>query len=172
MELPFGKKVSCGNYYVLKHTRSLSGKELDRLRKAQGIPDGLRKYLTRGTLPVITVSTVTDSWRIEFSAGLNVFEAIDKLPVAVDGDGHYTYYGESRNVLGNIINGWFAYTSTSGDDRYMADVIKAMQDYLARASEAGGEPLSEEESEKMMEEDGKDEEARTALAEMPAESGK
>lgn len=152
MELPFGKKVMCGSFYVLKHTKALSSKELKKLRKAQGIPDDVQKHLSRGVLPYITISTVTDSWRIEFVIGLTMFNAINEIPVAVDSEGNYTYYGNGYKNLGNIINGWFAYTSTVGDAEYQATVIKAMQDYLNRMAEKNKAPLSEEENKKVLDE--------------------
>lgn len=153
MKLPFGKKVMLGGFYVLKHTKALSSAEVKKLRNAKGIPADVQKHLERKALPYITVSTLTDSWRIEFVIGMGVYEAIDEMPVAVDGEGVYTYYGNARTNLGNIINGWFAYTSTVGDEQYLGDVIKAMQDYLARSSEANKEPLSDEENEKVLEEE-------------------
>lgn len=147
MELPFGKRVMCGNYYILKHTKSLTKKEIEKLRNAQNIPNDVRKHLTRGVLPVITISTITDSWRIEFVAGMGVYEAIAEIPIAMDSEGNYTYYGTGYTNLGNIINGWYAYTSTVGDEQYQTDVIKAMQEYLARMAEKNKEPLSVKETE-------------------------
>lgn len=152
MKLPFGKKVMLGGFYILKHAKALSGSELKKLRKATGIPEEIQKHLRRGSLPYITVSTLTDSWRMEFVVGMGVYEAIDEIPVAVDNEGIYTYYGNARTTLGNLVNGWFAYTSTVGDETYQGAVIKAMQDYLVRASEANKEPLSEEENEKVLNE--------------------
>lgn len=145
MRLPFGKKVMCGNFYVQKHTRALSSKELKRLRKAEGIPEDIQKHLSRGVLPYITVGTVTDSWKVSFVIGMTTFAAIDEIPVAVDGDKNYTYYGNGRINLGNIINHWFATTSTVGDELYQAQSITAMQDYLARMS---GKPMTDDEKEK------------------------
>lgn len=141
-KLPFGKKVMCGDFYVQKHTRALGSKELKKMRKAQGIPEDIQKHLSRGVLPYITIGTVTDSWKIQFVIGMTTYEAIDEIPVAVDGDGNYTYYGNGRINLGNIINGWFAYTSTVGDPLYQAQTITAMQDYLDRMSHA---PMTDDE---------------------------
>ena len=135
MKLPFGKRVMCGNFYVVKSTRSIGSKELKKLRKSEGIPPEIQKHLQRGSLPYITISTVSDSWRIDFVVGMTMFDAINEIPVAVTNDGIYTYYGNAAINLGNLINGWFAYTSTVGDDRYQADCILAMQDYLYRHSE-------------------------------------
>lgn len=169
MELPFGKKVQCGNFYVYKHTRALSKKELKTLRKAQGIPPEIQKHLDRGLLPYITIGTVSDSWRIEFVCGMTMYNAINEIPVAIDSDRNYTYYGNGRLNLGNIINGWFAYTSTVGDEEYQATVIKAMQDYLNRMTEKNKEPLSEGENKDVMEESEADEKHKATIIEMGKE---
>lgn len=169
MQLPFGKKVQCGNFYVQKHTRALSGKELKKLRSAAGIPADVQKHLSRGVLPYITVGTVTDSWRISFACGMMTYNAIDEIPVAVDGAGNYTYYGTGYQNLGNIINGWFAYTSTAGDTEYQATVIKAMQDYLDRMSEKNAGPLPEEENEKVLDETEKAEKHKATIRDMAKE---
>lgn len=172
MKLPFGKKVMLGGFYVLKHTKALSSAEVKKLRNAKGIPADVQKHLERKALPYITVSTLTNSWRIEFVIGMGVYEAIDEIPVAIDGEGVYTYYGNARTNLGNIINGWFAYTSTAGDEQYQGDVIKAMQDYLARSSEANKEPLSDEENEKVLEEELGKENHKATLKSMSDELSK
>lgn len=158
-----------GGFYVLKHTRALSASEMKKLRKASGIPEDVQKYLERRSLPYITVSTLSDSWRIDFVVGMGMYEAIDEIPVAVDNEGIYTYYGDARTTLGNLVNGWFAYTGTVGDATYQSDVIKAMQDYLTRASEANKEPLDAEENEKVLNEAEERERHRKALMEMADE---
>lgn len=172
MKLPFGKKVMLGGFYILKHTKALSSAEVKKLRNAKGIPADVQKHLERKALPYITVSTLTDSWRTEFVIGMGVYEAIDDIPVAVDSEGVYTYYGNARTNLGNIINGWFAYTSTVGDEQYQGDVIKAMQDYLVRSSEANKEPLSDEENEKVLEEELEKEKHKVTLKSMSDEISK
>lgn len=152
MKLPFGKKVTLGSFYVLKHNRSLSSKEAKALRKAEGLPPEIIKALDRRSLPYIKVSTMSESWSVEFVAGMCMYDAIDEIEVAVDGEGVYTYYGEAYQTMGNIINGWLAYTSTVGDAQYQADVVKAMQSYLKRAADKEKAPLSKEENEKAVEE--------------------
>lgn len=169
MELPFGKRVMCGNYYVLKHTKSLTKKELEKLRNLQNIPNDVRSHLQRGALPVITVSTITDSWRIEFVVGMGVYEAINEIPIAMDSDGNYTYYGTGYTNLGNLINGWYAYTSTVGDEEYQADVIKALQNYLSRMSEKNKAPLPAEETEEVLKDEAEKEEAVQTLKDMSKE---
>ena len=115
MKLPFGKKVMLGSFYVLKHSRSLSAKEAKALRKAEGLPSEIIKALDRRSLPYIKVSSVSESWSVEFVAGMCMYDAIDEIDVAIDGEGIYTYYGEAYKTMGNIINGWMSYTSTVGD---------------------------------------------------------
>lgn len=172
MRLPFGKKVLLGNFYVLKHTKALTSAELKKLRKATGIPADVQKHLERKALPYITISTITDSWRIEFMIGMGMYEAIDEIPVAVDSEGIYTYYGNARVNLGNIVNGWFAYTSTVGDEEYQGSVIKSMQDYLKRASDKGKYPLSKEENEKVLDAELEKEEHKETLKSMSQDLGK
>lgn len=166
MQLPFGKKVMIGGFYVWKHTKALSNKELKRLRSAQGIPEDIQKHLSRGVLPYITIGTVTDSWRIEFVIGMTMYYAIDEVPVLVDGAGNLCYYGNGYKNLGNIINGWFAYTSTVGDAEYQAAVIKAMQDYLKRMGEKNKAPLPEEENKRVLDEEEAKERHKTVLIKM------
>lgn len=166
MELPFGKRVPIGGFYVLKHVKALSSKELKKLRSAQGIPGDVQKHLGRGTLPYITVGTITDSWRIEFACGTMTFNAINEIPVAIDADGNLSYYGPAYTNFGNIINGWFAYTSTVGDEQYQAECIKAMQDYVDRMSEKNKEPLPAEENKKILDEIESTEKHKSVLIEM------
>lgn len=158
-----------GNFYVLKHTKALAKKDLRLLRKAQNIPLSVGKHLERGVLPYITIGTVTDSWRIEFAMGMTMYDAIDEVPVAMDSDGNLTYYGNGYQNLGNLINGWFAYTSTVGDVEYQGTVIKAMQDYLRRMGEKGKEPLPEEETEKIMDEEEETAHHKATLVNMSGE---
>lgn len=152
MKLPFGKKVMIGGFYVLKHVKAIPTKQLKAMRKAQGIPEDVQKHLQRGVLPYITISTVTDSWRIEFVIGMTMYNAIDEIPLLADAAGNLYYYGNGYQNLGNIINGWFAYTSTVGDTEYQATVIKAMQDYLKRMAEKNKAPLPKDENEKVLDE--------------------
>lgn len=135
MKLPFGKKVPIGGYYVYKHAKSLSAKEVRRLRSEIGIPDDIQKHLQRGSVPYITIGTLSDLWRIEFAIGTSAYNAIDEIPVAVDDAGKHTYYGDGYKILGNLINGWLSYTCTVGDAMYQADVIRSMQNYLGRMSD-------------------------------------
>lgn len=164
--LPFGKRVMCGNYYVLKTTRSLSGNEVKRLRQTEHIPDEMKKHLQRSSLPVITVGTVADSWRVVFLGGLTMFNAIDEIPVFRDGEGHYMYLGNALANLRSLFNFWACATSTVGDEEFQADVINATHRYLDRMSEKNKTPLAKEENEKIMKESSDIEKQRAMLSSM------
>lgn len=163
MKLPFEKKVLCGNYYVIKRNKKLSNKEAAQLRTIEGLPEEIQKSIARHSLPFVSVATISGSWKIEFVAGMSMYNAIDEIPVAVDGEGNCTYYGDGYRTLGNIFNGWMAYTSTVGDIRYQNEVMKAMQDYLDRASVAGSDPLPEAENKEVLDDAVLEEESRQTL---------
>lgn len=150
MQLPFGKKALCGNYYVLKKTRTLTKKEMKKLREGGSAPASVLSQLERGGLPYIEVGTVSGSWRVEFVCEMGMYKALDEIPVAMDQYGVLTYYGEHYQALGNLINGWFAYTSTVGDAEYQSDVLRAMKDYLNRAGETNKAPLKARENERVL----------------------
>ena len=166
MQLPFGKKVQCGNFYVIKRTRTLSKKEISALRKAEHIPDEVQKQLERGGLSYITISTVSDSWRVEFVAGMTKYAAIDEIPVASDAEGNYTYYGDYLKALLYNIIGMYAYTSTAGDAEYQKEVLEALQRYLDRESKKNSKPLSDKENKELMEESEKKERTRNVIIKM------
>lgn len=164
--LPFGKRVMCGNYYVLKTMRTLPGKEVKRLREKSNVPEGMRKYLQRSSLPCITVGTVSCSWTVTFMGGMNMFDAINSVPVFQDDKGHCSYMGPQALNLASIINFWACATSTVGDDEFQADVIKAMQRYLDRMSKKNSDPLPEEETKKICDEEINREKNKATLIDM------
>lgn len=134
--MEFGKKVKVGNFYLLKYSKSLSSKELSKLRDAADVPAEVRKYLSRGSLPYIKVSTVTDSWSVEFVMGMNMFNVLDGVKVVHDGEGVYQLYGtEERNVHALLV-GMFADTTTLGDVEYNVAKQKLLSEYVDRASKA------------------------------------
>ena len=151
--LPFGKRVACGNYCIMKGTVALSRRDLKILRKKSNIPPEAEKWLQRSTLPYIMVGTVTGSWSIKWMGGLTMYAAIDEIPVTQGPDGKLYYSGDELKNLYNLINFWFCATSTVGDAEFQADVIKAMQRYIDRASKANAEPLPEDESKKAVDEE-------------------
>jgi hypothetical protein len=165
--MDFGKKTKCGNFYILKYSKSLSKAELKKLRAASGIPADVQKHLQRGTLPYIKVATVSDSWAVEFVYGTTMFNAIDELPVANN---------EVTGIPGKNAEALFvtmyADTSTIGDEEYRKAKVKIMEEYLDRASKAANEAAdagkSEEELQKESEEAvqeviDKEKQARTIL---------
>lgn len=161
--LPFGKKIRVGNFYILKHSHTLTGKELRALRNAQKIPEEVQKSLTRGSLPYLKVSTIADSWSVEFAVGMTVFHAIDEIECLHDDKGNYFLDSTTTNSLYNIFNSWYCSTATVGDEEYQADMIKAMKRYLDRASKKNSAPLSAEENEKVLDEVEKSEKRKAAL---------
>ncbi len=139
MELEFGKKVSVGNYYILKHTKSLTKNEVKRLRAANNIPADIQKHLERASLPYIKVATVTDSWSVDFVIGTSMYDALDSVKVVMDGDGNRQLYGvEAKNVEATIV-AMFADTTTVGDYEYQVEKQKLLVAYLDRASKASNE---------------------------------
>lgn len=153
--LPFGRRIKCGNYIIEKRSKNLTKHELKKLRDDQGIPESVQKVLSRGTMPYITVSTIAGSWKVEFVIGLNMFNALDEVPFMHDGRGHYEVMAGYENSVNMLFNFWACTTTTVGDDTFKNDVFKAMQDYLARATEKNKEPLPEEEADKVLEDEEK-----------------
>lgn len=134
MIVEFGKKISVGNYYILKHTKSLTKNEVKRLRAANKVPADVRKHLDRATLPYIKVATVTDSWSVDFVIGTSMYDAFDSLNVVMDGEGNRQLYGvEAKNVEATIV-AMFADTTTLGDFEYQVEKQKLLTAYLERAS--------------------------------------
>ena len=139
MELEFGKKVRVGNYYILKHTKSLTKNEVKMLRAANNIPADVQKHLERASLPYIKVATVTDSWSVDFVIGTSMYDALDGVKVVTDGDGNRQLYGvEAKNVEATIV-AMFADTTTVGDYEYQVEKQKLLVSYLDRASKAKNE---------------------------------
>lgn len=151
--MPFGKRVRCGNYYVLKTSRPLTRTEIKSLKGNKRIPNEVQAYLQKKVLPCITVGTIADSWKVSFMAGMTMFNALDEIPVFHDSKGNYEYIGEARVSLANLINFWASATTTVGDAEFQADCINAMQRYLDRMSEKNKAPLPKEGAEKVYEEE-------------------
>ncbi len=151
--MDYGKKIKCGNFYILKFAKSLSKAELKKLRDAAGIPADVQKHLQRGTLPYIKVATISDSWAVEYVYGTTMFNAIDELPVNEAMNTVVDVAGRNAEALFVVM---YADTSTIGDEEYRKAKIKLMEEYLDRASKAANEAAdagkSEEELQKESEE--------------------
>lgn len=132
MELEFGKKVACGNYYILKKSRSLSKAELKKLRSANGIPAEVQKHLQRGSLPYIKVSTISENWSVEFVIGMTMYAFIDATQVVMDDEGNRMVFGEDRNLMENIFVQMMTDTTLVGDKEYRLGKMKLQQEYLDR----------------------------------------
>ncbi len=147
MEVEFGKKVKCGNFYILKHTKSLTKNEVKLLRSANKVPADVQKHLDRATLPYIKVATVTDSWSVDFVIGTSMYDAFNSLNVVVDGEGNRMLYGtEAKNAEATIV-AMFADTTTVGDFEYQVEKQKLLTAYLERASKKMNEQADEGKSE-------------------------
>ncbi len=156
MELNFGVKVRVGNYYILKHTKSLTKNEVKRLRAANSIPAHVWKHLERASLPYIKVATVTDSWSVDFVIGTSMYEAFDGLNVVMDGEGNRQLYGvEAKNVEATIV-AMFADTTTVGDYEYQVEKQKLLTAYLERASKAKNEAADGDKSEEELAKESED----------------
>lgn len=143
-ELPFGKEARCGNYKVLRYTKSLGKKELEKLRESEKVPDEVRKILNRGSLPFIKVSTISGSWSVEFCISMDMYRKILDIPVARDAEGRLWYFGEYEVIFYNEINKWLAHTSIVGDDEFLADGIRTVRRFIERSTE---DPLDDKEKE-------------------------
>lgn len=158
MKLDFGVKVHVGNFYFLKYSKSLSKKELAVLRKALNIPKEIQKHLQRGSLPYIKVSTVSNSWSVEFVIGTTMYEAIDALNIVMDDDGVRQLYGVEMKNTQAIFVAMLADTTTVGDFEYQVAKQKLLTEYLDRA----GKELNEKQDAGKSEEELKQESDKAA----------
>lgn len=160
MELEFGKKVRVGNFYILKHSKSLTKKEQKLLRSASGIPADVQAHLDRMSLPYIKVATVTESWCIEFVMGMAFFNALNSVNVVMDGEGNRQLYGvEAKNIEAMIVS-MFADTSVVGDFEYQKGKQELLSEFLERASKESVDNSDEKESAKALDDVAKMEETR------------
>lgn len=174
MELEYGVRVKVGNFYYLKYAKSLSKKEMSVLRKADNVPEEIRKRQQRASLPYIKVSTVTGSWSVEFVVGTMMYDALDSLHVVVDDEGARQLYGTEKKNTEAVFVAMLADTTTVGDFEYQKAKQKLLSEYLDRAGrklneeqEAGKtEEELRQENEKAVEEAVGDEEIKSAILDM------
>lgn len=164
--LELGKIYHAGNFIIMKFTRTLTGKQMRRLRDAMNIPRDVQKRLERNGMQFIKASTVSGSWSVEWAFGMSFFKAIDEMPVNENGE----FYGTALDNLTMILTCMFADTSVVGDMEYMAGKQKLMHGYFGRMAKKG-EPTEEEikESEKAADEVLKNEEHKATLISMAKE---
>jgi len=127
-------KISVGNYYILKHNKSLTKSEVKKLRSAQGIPADIQKHLQRASLPYIKVSTVTDSWSVEFVIGMKMYELLDDVHPVYDGEGNRLLYGDEMNAFEHMFVQMMTDTTLIGDVEYRKGKLELQKAYLERES--------------------------------------
>lgn len=127
--IPFGVRLRCGNFYIQKFSRGLSKNELYALRKDLVLPKGTRLPSVRGTLPFIRMATISGSWRMEWACTMRMFSILDSLEV-VDG----ALSPSALVELNGLISMLYTETTVLGDDDFLRDRVKAMNDYLLRIS--------------------------------------
>lgn len=164
--LESGRIYHAGNFIIMKFTRTLTGKQMRRLRDAMNIPRDVQKRLERNGMQFIKASTVSGSWSVEWVFGMSFFKSIDEMPVNENGE----FYGTALDNLTMILTCMFADTSVVGDMEYMAEKQKLMHGYFDRTAKKG-EPTEEEikESEKAADEVLKNEEHSATLISMAEE---
>ncbi len=175
MQLEFGKKVSVGNYVILKYSKNLNKNEVQKLRESEKAPRDAYKYLSRGTLPFIKVSTVSGSWAVEFVIGTTMYEALDNLHIVIDDEGVRQLYGVEKKNTEAIFVSMLADTTTVGDYEYQTGKMKLLSEYLERASKKRNEQedagKSEEELRKESEEAVQEDIDKTEYADLLTEVG-
>ena len=169
--LPFGKKVQVGNYTVLKYTKTLSGRELKKLRESKDIAPEIRKQLSRSGLPFIKVEAVSGIWAVEFCCNTAVYMFIDRgLPLAILADaGKREPKYEGIADYAHLFGMWMTDTCVQGDSIYYADKGKALQALIERQKATAEKKETAEEKaadDKVLEELKKDEEAKATIISM------
>ena len=140
--MEFGKKVYVGNFVVVKKNRSLSKREMERLRDEAGVPKDVRKHLTRGALPYMHIENAGGGWELNIGIGMSMFEALDELSVARDERGDWRVPGIEGKNAEAVITGMFVDTTVVGDAEYQGAKMKAMCEYIERNSKKEGDDRS------------------------------
>lgn len=156
MELIFGKKVKCGNFYIIKKSASLTKKEVASIRRGMKIPVDALRHLQRGSIPYIKVSTMSESWSVTLMVGMNMYSFLDTMEVSVDKEGNYSVDEKERGVIENIIVHMYTDTTIVGDIEYYMAKLKLINAFINRESQrraaADKEGKSEEQLRKESEE--------------------
>lgn len=157
--MPFGKKVSVGNFYVVKVTRSLSAAEQKVLRAGRNVPQDVRKRLTRRGLPYIVVNSVSGGWSISYVAGSLMYNFIEH---------EYLSGEEGLQSLSSLFIMLFADTSILGDAEYLKAKGDALRAFVERNKAAAGDVDDSE----ILEDMKRDEQAIAVIKEMADEIAK
>lgn len=147
-KIPFGKKLRVGNFYVLKHTKSIDKNELKRWRTAKGIPVEIQRTLSRGGLPYIKVSTISENWSVELACTQRMYMVIDSQHTEMG-----VFTNESVTNLKNLFTMWYADTCLIGDNEYLKDKGNAIKAFMDR--QKAKEITKEEEADILKEEETK-----------------
>lgn len=130
--MDFGKKVYCGNFVIVKKTRSLSKREMKKLRDEDGVPADVRKHLTRGSVPYMRVEAVGGSWAVEYGVGTSMFGALDALGVAYGDDGVLRVSGAEGANAAYLFAVMYADATVVGDIEYQRAKVELLDAYLKR----------------------------------------
>ena len=159
--LPFGKKVKCGNFLVLKRTKALGKGELKRMRNGIGIPLDVQKQLQRGGLPYIKVEALSGIWSVEYCCNTQMYMTIDLLlPKAIaaeeKGDDVKTTLVDFEHLFAMMMTD----TMVLGDAEYQQDKAKAMKSLLERQKAPDGDDAT------ILDEMRRDEEQKATIVDM------
>lgn len=167
MTMPFGKKLKCGNFLVLKYTKTLSKADMKTLRNVAGIPADIQKHLQRGGLPFIKVETLSGIWGVEFCCNTQMFMVIDRLlPLAIDAAHEEREVDTTVADFAHLFAMMMTDTMVIGDDEYQKAKALAMKGLLERQKPA---EVSEEEEGKTLESLKTEEEAKAVIKDLTDE---
>ena len=123
--MDFGKKYRLGNYFVTKVSRSLGKKELKQLRDGKGIPESVRKLLSRGSLPYVKVEAISGVWAVEWCAGTEMYNLFDGILASRQAD-------EELEGLALVVARMHTLCSIVGDKEMNVGINNALNGYLDR----------------------------------------
>ena len=116
----------------MKRSRSLSKRDMKRLREEEGIGEDVASGLTRGSVPYIRVEGVGGGWAVEFGVGQTMFDALDEVTVARDECGCWRVVGEEGENVKATLAMMLADTTVVGDAEFQAAKLAAMVGLLER----------------------------------------
>lgn len=152
-EMPFGVKYRVGNFEYLKITKTLSKKEIAVMRNQMGVPEEVRKSLTRGGLPYIVVNTISGGWSLCFVCGSAMYNFIQYQ----NGNGE-----TGEKALYNLFLMMYSDTAVLGDNEYWEAKKKALDEFMGRCKSK----VNKEDDEKDLQAVKDAESARATILEM------